>query len=348
MCQGQQPGSGPFGSSAGSSGGMNYSGQRTMAPNYPGAQNYAQYRLGMMPSFTPGAPGAFGRSGSQPTNTPGDQGGGGYPGGAGYPTPPTLNPNGGTGGGSPMETGDPAAQMGGRFGSINGSGGILNLPSDPAGGMPQPDPNSGTGDYMTPRGDPASAFGMNKPAMEQGRQFRGWQSPPWMQRQQQPPMQPQQQSMQQMAMNYANVAGFQMPGAMQQPRDMQGSAALAPAQQGMTPQQWQTQNASMIRPGTVQDPATMAGSAPKPTPPMPQGQMQPGQSDWQYNAGFQNGSPGTGWVPGYFPSEQQYISNNMPNFSQQQLGQLNYQDLINSIGQVSGNPYNQSIYGPRR
>lgn len=123
--------------------------------------------------------------------------------------------------------------------------------------------------------------------------------------------------------------------------------AQAPGAQlaGQTEQQWQDQNAGLLRKQTVQDPALKAGPA---IPPRPTGQMQPGQADWQFNAGTNQsygGAPGlpNGWTPGFLPGAQSYISRYMPGLTPEQMGMIDWNNVLGSMAKIPGVPSYDSV-----
>lgn len=135
-----------------------------------------------------------------------------------------------------------------------------------------------------------------------------------------------------------------------------GSQARAPQAPQQSYQQWQQQNAGMIRPQQdmgeaawqAQQPSQQKlgqpGQPPRPQmPPMPTGPMQNGQGAWKY------GPPPMGtresqfdWQPSYLPDQNGYIVQSINNANGSRppwINQVNWNDAVNSIGQLSGNPY---------
>lgn len=125
-----------------------------------------------------------------------------------------------------------------------------------------------------------------------------------------------------------------------------------PYQSASQPQSWEQQNAQLLRPqDPMQNPAyasSPAGPPPGPGNPNtpPPSQMQNGQVGWAWNAGTSGINP-QGWNAQFTPGYQQYISSMTGGMNPQQRSLLDYNNLVGSIGQVSGQQYNPNIYGAR-
>ncbi len=125
--------------------------------------------------------------------------------------------------------------------------------------------------------------------------------------------------------------------------------ANPPVQQApQTDQQaFDTQNKSLLRPQTVMDPAYYASAAPKPPPPQPTGPMQPGQAGYNFGPPLIGGnmydSGSFGWTPSFRPGENEYMTQVMNTYlNPQQRSQIDPNNIIGSIGQLSGIPFDAS------
>lgn len=105
---------------------------------------------------------------------------------------------------------------------------------------------------------------------------------------------------------------------------------------------------SLLNPRAMMDPAALQQFQLGPKP----AAMQPGQTDWQINNGSTRGvggAPGLpqGWAPGFAPGMQQYISSHMAGFTPEQMGQVDWGDILGSVGRITGRPYEsvRNIYG---
>ena len=142
--------------------------------------------------------------------------------------------------------------------------------------------------------------------------------------------------------------GFQMPGfarpQMYQPPQQPTAQPTPQPNPGMTADQWQQQNQTLLKPQTVQDPAFAAKAQQPPVmPPQPQGPMQPGQGGWHYGPdAMGNRDTPFGWQPSMFPGQNAYMVNMLQGGQAPWAGKVNWNDAINSIGQLSGTPYQGS------
>jgi hypothetical protein len=112
----------------------------------------------------------------------------------------------------------------------------------------------------------------------------------------------------------------------------------------------------LLREQTVQDPAFAAGGVdqygyalagkPPSLGPQPQTTFQPGQGGWHIGGGVQQGDGGRSpqsWQPSFMPGQNEYLTHIMNNYlSPQQRGQINPNDQIGSVGQMSGIPFDPS------
>jgi len=153
----------------------------------------------------------------------------------------------------------------------------------------------------------------------------------------------------------AQNGGMQPPPTQQQPQpSFMPSQNVQTLPQKSAQQAWQEEQAGAIRPQTVMDPAweaqynAKAGiQQPPQQPPMPQGPMQPGQATYHWGPPpTGNRDSGFGWQPTYFPGQNEYIRSQLGGFMGQQrltpdqVGQINWNDAVNSIGQITGRPFN--------
>jgi hypothetical protein len=144
-------------------------------------------------------------------------------------------------------------------------------------------------------------------------------------------------------------------------------AYQAPAQQYQAPAQqaYQAPTQPLLRAQTVQDPAYANGgldqygyklspqppTIPKPPQqppigPQPQTPFQPGQGGWGIQGGgVQNGgqrSPQS-WSPSFMPGANEYLTHIMHNYmNPQQWSQIDPNNQLQSVGQMSGIPFNPS------
>jgi hypothetical protein len=148
--------------------------------------------------------------------------------------------------------------------------------------------------------------------------------------------------------------GMRPPGMQMNPSPMQ------------QPQQaYQAPTQPLLRAQTVQDPAyanggldqygyALSGQPPtipkppqqNPLGPQPQTPFQPGQGGWGiHGGGVQNGgqrSPQS-WQPSFMPGANEYLTHVMNTYlNPQQRGQIDPNNQVQSVGQMSGIPFNPS------
>jgi hypothetical protein len=154
--------------------------------------------------------------------------------------------------------------------------------------------------------------------------------------------------------------GMRPPGMQMNPSPMQPQSYQAPAQQA-----YQAPTQPLLRAQTVQDPAYANGgldqygyklsgqppTIPKPPQqnplgPQPQTPFQPGQGGWGIQGGGVQGngqrSPQS-WSPSFMPGANEYLTHVMNTYlNPQQRGQIDPNNQVQSVGQMSGIPFNPS------
>lgn len=171
------------------------------------------------------------------------------------------------------------------------------------------------------------------------------------------PMQQQFQNFQQqspqaaMLANSNNVAGFNLGGAAP------GANMRQPFQSpGINPQQPSPYTVSAKRADGSTNMDPLAGMNPysygapnnpiKNPPPMPTGPNQPGQHGYYWGPGhLADRDSSFGWNEQWGPAAKQYIVGQLAGGTAPWASQVNWGDALNSIGRLSGTPFNPSIYG---